>query len=161
MAKEVGGMPGVTPEIFREFVTNMMRYYVEDSREVIVETFKKADRFLAYDIPDMGILFEIEVTDDGDCLLHWEPTGKSRLKFIADSLVFDDMMTRRQSAMEIFLRRRASIEGPVKQAFRIMGVMSHIQRAYVRSRGEIVEKYGLDELDRDYPVPEDFERRAE
>lgn len=160
MNQNLSGLPGITPEIFREFIENMMRYYVSEGREQIIKTFRDRNRFFAYEITDIDLSFQAEVTDDGDCVINWDPVAKSGMRYIADAETFDDMMTGRVPAAEAFLRRRVKVKGALADAIRFLTVIPYLQRAYVKSRREIVEKYGLHELAREYPVPGEIEARV-
>ncbi|GEM_PF-4337619 len=159
MDREISGLPGVTNEIFREFIERMMRYYVSEAREVIAKTFKDKNRFFTYEISDIGISFQAGVTDDGDCIIHWNSMRESGMKYVADALTFDDMMTTRVPPAVAFLQKRVKIHGPLGDAIRFLAVVPYLQKAYIKARGEIVREYGLGELACNYPVPEDYLER--
>ncbi len=159
MDEEISGLPGVTREIFREFIERMIKYYVSEAKDIIATTFRGKNRFFTYEITDLGISFQAEVTDNGDCVIHWEPVYESGMRYIADALTFDDMMTTRVPPGVAFLQKRVNIVGSLRDTIRFLAVVPYSQKAYIRVSGEIIQKYGPDQLASDYPVPEDYFER--
>ncbi len=155
MHKENPGLPGITPDIFKEFIQEMMLKFVNESRPEILKTYKGKQHFFTYEITDLGT-FDVEVRAEGDHIIYWTPTGQARLKYSADSIAFDDVMTARVAPFDAFFRRRIKVKGSVGEAIKLLSIIPPLQKAYIKTRQEISQKYGLEELNREYPIPADF-----
>jgi putative sterol carrier protein len=147
------GLPGITPKIFKEFIQELIGRFVEDSHQEILKVYKGKRHYFSYQLTDLGS-FDIEVTETGDHVVHWEPTGKARLQYIADSVTFDDVMTNRIAPFDAFFRRSVKVKGSVGEAIKLLAMVPALQKAYIKTRGEIAERYGLYELNAEYPIPE-------
>lgn len=112
MGVEISGLPRVTREIFRDFI-EMMKYHVSKAKDVTATTFKGKNRFFTHEISDLGICVQAEVTDDGDCIIHWEPVKEAGMRYIADALTFDHIMATRVLPGAAFLQKKIRIVGPL------------------------------------------------
>ena len=136
------GIPGVTPDIFKEFLEKAIAYVCMDNRSVVRDVFKSQHDFFGYTFPGLAEL-ECEVTENDDILVHWGPSTRSRMKYIVGLADFDDVMMDKTAPMTAIVLKKLKVDGPMTEAMKFITFMPALKLAYKKARKEIGHKYDL------------------
>jgi len=138
-------IPGMTTEIFKEFLENTISYVCADNRPTIKDIFKvKQDQheFFGYTFPGLADC-ECEVNENGDILTHWRISQSAKIKYVVNLIDFDDVMMGKMAPMTAMVTKKLKVDGPMTEAMKFINLMPALKVAYRKARKEIGEKYGL------------------
>jgi hypothetical protein len=135
-------IPGMTTEIFKEFLENTITYVCADNRPLIKDIFKGKNDFFGYNFPGLADC-ECEVTTDGNILTHWITSDRPKIKYSVALADFDDVMMGKMAPMTAMVTKKLKVDGPMSEAMKFINLMPALKVAYRKSRKEIGNKYGL------------------
>ena len=141
-------IPGMTAEIFKEFLENTITYVCADNRPTIKDIFKvkqNQHEFFGYTFPGLADC-ECEVNENGDILTHWRASKSAKIKYVVNLADFDDVMMGKMAPMTAMVTKKLKVDGPMTEAMKFINLMPALKVAYRKARKEIGEKYGLDNL---------------
>jgi len=135
-------IPGVSGDIFKDFVEKTLTYVSQDSPKVIKSTFKGKHQFFGFIYPGLGEV-ECEITEEGEVLVHWGPAVRSKLKCTMALADFDDVMLDKLNPTTVLMTKKAKLEGSMTEAMKFIGFLPALKKAYKKARKEIGQKYDL------------------
>lgn len=137
-------IPGMTTEIFKEFLENTITYVCAENRPLIKDIFKVKGQheFFGYVFPGLADC-ECEVTEDGTILTHWRTSQLSKIKYAVTLADFDDVMMGKMAPMTAMVTKKLKVDGPMSEAMKFINLMPALKVAYRKSRKEIGDKYGV------------------
>jgi len=135
-------IPGMTTDIFKEFLENTITYVCADNRALIKDIFKGKNDFFGYTFPGLAEC-ECEVTTDGTIVTHWSTSNRPVIKYSVNLIDFDNVMMGKMAPMTAMVTKKLKVDGPMAEAMKFINLMPALKVAYRKSRKEIGEKYGL------------------
>jgi putative sterol carrier protein len=134
-------IPGMTLDIFKEFLEKALTYVNSDHGNVVKDIFKKPE-FFGYTF--LGLTdMECEVTDDGKIVTHWTTSGKAKMKYSVALADFDDIMIGKTAPMTAMMLKKLKVDGPMVEAMKFINFMPSLKIAYNKARKEIGDKYSI------------------
>ncbi|MFB0561534.1 MAG: SCP2 sterol-binding domain-containing protein [Candidatus Lokiarchaeia archaeon] len=140
---------GVTGDIVKEIVdvmTVVVNSQEPDFKEKIKSITKGNRKIYRFDITDLDLICDVELTSEGDVVVHWDILQEEPdLKVSSKAVVFDGVMTQRVSPMKVMLKRKAKVKGSLKEVAKFRPFIPVMSASYKKARVHIAEKYGLQE----------------
>lgn len=139
-------IPGMTEDIFKEFLENTITDLCASHKSTIKDIFKVKDgenAFFGYTFTGLTEC-ECEVQDDGNILTHWHPAKSAKIKYIVNLADFDDVMMGKMAPMTAMVTGKLKVDGPMTEAMKFINLMPPLKVAYKKWRKEIGAKYGVD-----------------
>ena len=138
-------IPGMTVDIFKEFLENTISYLCAEKKPTIKEIFKVSEgnnAFFGYTFTGLTEC-ECEVEADGNILTHWRPSKSAKIKYVVNLADFDDVMMGKMARMTAMVKGKLKVDGPMTEAMKFINLMPPLKVAYRRARKEIGDKYGI------------------
>ena len=140
---------GVTGDIVKEIVdvmTVVVNSQEPDFKEKIKSITKGGRKIYRFEITDLGLTCDVELTPEGEVVVHWDVLQEEPdLKVSSEAIVFDGVMTQRVSPMKVMLKRKAKVKGSLKEIAKFRPFIPAMSASYKKARVHIAEKYGLQE----------------
>lgn len=140
---------GVTGDVVREIVDVMCVVFnsqSQDFKDRIKGITGGLRRVYRFDVTDLGLSFDVELTSGGEVVVHWDLLpGEPNLVVSSEALVFDGVMTQRVNPMKVMLLRKVKIKGSLMEVSKFRPILPLLSPSYKKARVYIAEKYGLQE----------------
>jgi hypothetical protein len=140
---------GVTGDVVREIVDVMCVVFnsqSQDFKDRIKGITGGLRRVYRFDVTDLGLSFDVELTSGGEVVVHWDLLpGEPNLVVSSEALVFDGVMTQRVNPMKVMLLRKVKIKGSLMEVSKFRPILPLLSPSYKKARVHIAEKYGLQE----------------
>lgn len=138
-------IPGLTVDMFKEFLENTIAYMCATQKPTIQDIFKVKEgenAFFGYTFTGLTEC-ECEVQEDGNILTHWRPSRLAKIKYVVNLVDFDNVMMGKMAPMTAMVTGKLKVDGPMTEAMKFINLMPPLKVAYKKARKEIGEKYGL------------------
>jgi len=141
---------GVTKDIIREIVDAMVVVFNSrepEFKEKMKSITKGKRKVYRFDVTDIGLIFDVELTSEGEVAVHWDALQdvEPDLRISSETVVFDGVMTLRVSPVTVFLKRKAKVKGSFMELNKFRPIIPEMSVSYKKARAHIAEKYGLQE----------------
>ncbi len=141
-------IPGLTVDMFKEFLENTIAYMCETQKPTIKDIFKVKEgenAFFGYTFTGLTEC-ECEVQEDGNILTHWRGSQSAKIKYIVNLADFDDVMMGKMAPMTAMVTGKLKVDGPMTEAMKFINLMPPLKVAYKKARKEIGSKYGVEQF---------------
>jgi hypothetical protein len=149
---ELGGLAlvveGVTKDVIKEIVDAMVVVFNSrepEFKEKIKSIVKGKRKVYRFDVTDIGLSCDVELTSDGEVVVHWDGLQGEEpdLRISSETVVFDGVMTQRVSPVTVMLKRKAKVKGSVMELNKFRPIIPELSVSYKKARAHVAEKYGL------------------
>ncbi|MHA1595746.1 MAG: SCP2 sterol-binding domain-containing protein [Candidatus Baldrarchaeia archaeon] len=131
-------------DIVRRLMEEMLTLYKDEFKQACTKLLRGERKVVRYKAPDLNLIFDAELKEDGEVIVHWEPLEHADIEIEAKAADLDRIMMNKMSVMRAVMSKKLKVKGSIREMMRLSQMIPVMQKAYREGREKLSKELGID-----------------